>query len=73
MTTTLKVKSPPGAVRVGGVAVLSTTMIGTGVRLTTASSLSVTSKPPGLVARTVTTSVWLSPAAPVNGAVKEQQ
>ena len=30
MTTTLKVKSPPGAVRLGGVAVLSTWMIGRG-------------------------------------------
>ena len=73
VTTTLKVKSPPGAVRVGGVAVLSTTMIGTGVSVTTASSESLTSVPPGLVARTVTTSVWLSPAAPVKGAVKEQR
>ena len=73
VTTTLKVKSPPGAVRLGGVAVLSTWITGTGVRLTTASSLSVTSTPAGFVARTVTTSVWLSPAAPVNGAVNAQE
>ena len=38
VTTTLKVKSPPGAVRVSGVAVLSTAMVGAAVRLTTASS-----------------------------------
>ena len=73
VTTTSKVKSPPGTVRVRGVAVLSTAMVGAAVRLTTASSSSVTSTPAGFVARTVTTSVWLSPAAPLNGAVKAQE
>ena len=45
VTTTLKVKSPPGAVLLGGVAVLSTTMIGRAV--TTVVSLGA---PQGLVA-----------------------
>ena len=73
VTTTLKVKAPPGSGRLEGVAVLSTWTAGTtSVMKTTASSLSVTSTPAGLVARTVTTSVWLAPALPLKGAVKLQ-
>ena len=73
VTTTLKVKSPPGAGGSAGWPSCPPRWSGTGVSVTTASSVSVTSVPPGLVARTVTTSVWLSPAAPVKGAVNEQE
>ncbi len=65
-----KVKVPPGAGRMGGWALWTTETLGrTSVRVTMASSVSVTTVPAGLVACTVTTSVWLSPALPVKGAV----
>src|SRR5215210_3690055 len=66
VTTTLKVKEPPGAGRVVGVALFSTEMSGTMlIRLTVASSLAVTTVPSSSVAVTVTTSVWDAPAGPV--------
>ena len=57
VTTTLKVKVPPGSGRVAGEAVLSTTMVGTRlVMATTASSSSVAVEPSSSTAMAVTTS-----------------
>jgi hypothetical protein len=66
VTTTAKVKEPPGSGRLRGSAVLTTWISGWPVRLTVASSLSVTSTPVGFSPMTVTVSVWDWPATPVN-------
>src|SRR5436305_5388156 len=66
VTTTVKVKAPPGAVRVSGVAVLRTAITGTTlVSVTVAWSVSVTTVPAASWAVTVTVSVWDAPAGPV--------
>ena len=71
VTTTSKVKAPPGAGRVRGVALLSTRMAGTmSMMETVASSVAVTTVPEASVAVTVTMSVWEAPAAPVKSPVK---
>ena len=73
VTTTLKVKVPPGSGSDAGVAVLSTEMIGSvagdgdgGV------VVSVTVVPSSSTPVTVTMSVWVSPSLPVKLAVNEQ-
>src|SRR5687768_14871672 len=69
-TTTVKVKVPPGAGRVSGVAVFTTATTGTTlVMRTMASSVSVTMTPAAFWPTTVTTSVWEAPAWPVKGPV----
>ncbi len=64
-TVRVKVNVPPGSGRLVGLAVLVVVMVGgAAVMVTTASSVSVTVFPGGSVAVTVTTSVWVEPAAP---------
>src|SRR3712207_3360760 len=71
VTTTSKVKGPPGAGRVGGDADLSTRMAGVmPMRETVASSLAVAVWPSLSTPVTVTMSVCEAPAAPVKGPVK---
>src|SRR5947199_248935 len=70
VTTTVKVKSPPGSGRLRGLAVLATAITGAGVRETVALSWAVTEVPSGLWPTTVTVSVWESPALPVKGPMK---
>src|SRR5437868_4778657 len=70
VTTTVKVKSPPGAGRLRGLAVFDTAITGAGVRVTVAVSLAVTLTPVGLWPTTVTVSVWESPGLPVKGPMK---
>src|SRR5918993_6111205 len=66
VTTTSKVKAPPGAGRLTGVARLSTEMSGVMLMIeTVASSLAVTTVPEASVAVTVTTSVCDAPAGPL--------
>ena len=72
VTTTEKVKVPPGSVRLAGVTSLMTRMVGSGVRVTTASSVSVTSTPWGFSPTTVTMSVWEAPATPKKSPGKVQ-
>ena len=65
VTTTSKVKVPPGAGSDWGEAVLTTSMVGgTSVMVTVASSTSVTCCPRGFSPTTVTVSVWASPPLP---------
>ena len=65
VTVTVKVNVPPGAGRVSGSAVFTTSMVGgTSVMETTASSSSVAVVPSASVTTTVTTSVSDAPALP---------
>ena len=63
VTVTVKVKSPPGAGRVSGLAVLVTLIWGRtpGVRVTVAWAMAVTVVPLVSTPVTVTVSVWLAP------------
>ena len=73
VTTTVKVKVPPGSGRLSGLAVLSTRTVGrTLMRLTVASSVSVATVPFTSVPVTVTMSVWQAPPTPVKVPVKAQ-
>ena len=70
VTTTSKVNVPPGSGRERGSAVFSTAMAGRPVRVTVASSSSVTCTPTGFSPTTVTVSVWESPELPVKSPSK---
>jgi hypothetical protein len=62
VTTTVKLKVPPGASWLSGSAVFSTVMVGsTSVMVTMASSLSVAVSLSSSTTTTVTMSVWLAP------------
>ena len=73
VTTTPKVNWPPGSGRLLGLADFSTRMTGSRlVRVTTASSVSLTELPSSSAPVTVTMSVWLAPALPVKLPGNEQ-
>jgi hypothetical protein len=73
VTTTVKVKLPPGSGLVVGSAVFLTVMVGgTGVSVTVAVSEAVASRPWVSTALAVTVSVWLSGARPVKSPGKVQ-
>src|SRR5207248_2567849 len=73
VTTTLKVKSPPGSGRLSGLAVVCAVITGgTLVRVTVALSLAWTVSPLWSTAVAVTVSVCVAPGGPVNGAVNVQ-
>src|SRR5580658_40886 len=71
-TWTVKVKLPPGAGRLGGLAALVTAITGvnSGVRVTVACAVAVTMLPLLSTPVTVTVSVWLAPDTPVKEPVK---
>src|SRR5580704_15290683 len=72
-TVTVKVKLPPGADRLIGLADLVTPICGNavgGVMVTVALAVEVAVLPLVSVPSTVTMSVWLAPALPVNAPVK---
>src|SRR5947209_908551 len=70
VTTTVKVKSPPGSGRLAGLAALVTATVGgTLVRVTVAWALAWVGTPGMSTAVAVTVSVWDWPPVPVNGAV----
>ena len=61
VTSTPKVKAPPGSGRLAGVAVLSTVMEGPGPMVTVAEALPVPRVPSSSTRVAVTVSVWVSP------------
>src|SRR5947209_2245652 len=73
VTTTVKVKSPPGSGRLSGLAVFCTAITGrTLVMATVALSDAWAVSPLWSTAVAVTVSVWVAPGGPVKGAVNVQ-